>query len=61
MAAVGKELILGDEFHASDGKGLGVALWVARLVEALKVMDECCRDLRVADVGESLVRATGEA
>ena len=40
MAAVGKELILGDEFHASDGKGLGVALWVTRLVEILKVMYE---------------------
>jgi hypothetical protein len=31
------------------------------LVEILKVVDECCRDLSIVDVGESLVRASGEA
>ena len=34
---------------------------MARLVEILKVVDECCRDLSVVDIGESLLRASGEA
>ena len=31
------------------------------MVEILKVVDECCRDLSVVDIGESLLRASGEA
>ena len=34
---------------------------MARLVEILKVVDECCRDLSVVDIGESLLGASGEA
>ena len=31
------------------------------MVEILKVVDECCRDLSVIDIGESSLRASGEA
>ena len=31
------------------------------MVEILKVVDECCRDLSVVDIGESSLRASGEA
>ena len=31
------------------------------MVEILQVVDECCRDLSVVDIGESLLRASGEA
>ena len=61
MATVGKVLILGDEFQASNREGLGISFRVARLVEILKVVDECCRDLSVVDIGESSLRASGEA
>ena len=30
------------------------------MVEILKVVDECCRDLSVVDIRESLLRAGGE-
>ena len=31
------------------------------MVEILKVVDKCCRDLSVVDIGESSLRASGEA
>ena len=30
------------------------------MVEILKVVDECCRDLSVVDIGDSFLKASGE-